>query len=707
MKLSSFPRLLWPLLFIFIFVGCGQAILPGWPALAQTDTLEKQEGQPLQKSSVASLVATTTGRPHRDEDATYHAYSYFLLGMIYEGRALDFEYRLRVSLVREPGGREELANLMTERDALWLKAIAAFKQTLLFAPQAHLAHRHIAFAYFKLNRSQAAMEHLSQAASLAPDDFMTHYELGQWLEQEGQIDAALAAYEVARKAEDSTEKKTYLPRLLLHLGDLYTLQENLEAGLEVYRQLLKLTQEGYGHMEISPVVVHTRLGLLLLRAERPEEAREQISAARKFGLPEARYHILMGQVHLQLKEYDEAIKQSRAFLKERPGNVEGFRLLVQIYEAWGQPSQAIIECEASLAQDEGNFGLRYLLGELYEKTGDVEKAAEYFAETIEQEKRFLPSYLKLAKIYESKGDYALALEVLLSAVGKGLWSGEVARSIEGVLENLPEPLKAAIYLEGTSGQETNFAYWYVLGRLYNDVGESQKSMASFSEAARLQPHLWVAYMYMAFLKMDEEDIDEAIEVLEQGLTKNVGEIVLYKMLSQLLVEKEDFVRAEEILLRSLILDRDDVSLRYLLGIVYDELGQDEKSEQEFLKCLELDPDDPDANNALGYFYAERGKNLDEAVMLIKKALKVEPKNGAYLDSLGWAYFKMGRTEEALKLLEEAASSPLKDSVILDHLGDAYYALGDETRAKEVWTEALTLSPKEKEKLEKKIDSLKR
>ena len=125
-----------------------------------------------------------------------------------------------------------------------------------------------------------------------------------------------------------------------------------------------------------------------------------------------------------------------------------------------------------------------------------------------------------------------------------------------------------------------------------------------------------------------------------------------------------------------------------------------------MKCLELDPDDPDANHALGYLYAERGKNLDEAVRLIKKALKVEPENGAYLDSLGWAYFKMGRTEEALKLLEEAASF-LKDPVILGHLGDAYYALDDEARAKEVWTEALMLSPKEKEKLEKKIDSLKR
>ena len=690
MKLSNFPRPFWPMLFIFVFVGYGQALLSGRAARAQTAALEKEEAQPL---------------PEVKDTAHYHAYSYFLLGMIYETRALESEYLLRASFVHELGSQADLANLVAEREALWLKAIGAFSEALSFAPEAYLVHHHMALAYFKLNQSQVALEHLSQAARLAPEDFMTHYKLGQQLEQKGQIAEALAAYEIALKAKESAEKMAYLPRLLLHLGDLYALQEDLEAGLEVYRQLLKLTEQGYGRMEISPVLIHTRLGLLLLRAERPREALEEISIARKLGLNEARFHFFMAQVHQQLKEYDEAIKESKAFLKERPGNVEGFRLLARIYEASDQPEQAIIECEAYLVQDEENFGLRYLLGELYEKTGNVEKAAEHFAKGIETEKKFLPPYLKLAKIYESKADYARALQVLIRAVGRGLWSGEVARSIDEVLQALPEPLKVATYLEGAFEQEENFAYYYVLGRLYNDVGKSQRSMVSFSEAARLQPHLWVAYMYMAAFKMEEEDIEGAIDILEQGVVKNAGQVVLYKMLGQLLVEKEDFVRAEKFLLKSLILDKDDVSLRYLLAIVYDELDQDEKSEQEFLKCLELDPDNPDANNALGYFYAERGKNLKRAVRLIKKALKAAPKNGAYLDSLGWVYFKMGRTEEALELLEEAASF-LNDPVILDHLGDAYWTLGDKTRAQEMWTKALSLSPKDKEKLEKKLDSLK-
>jgi tetratricopeptide (TPR) repeat protein len=88
--------------------------------------------------------------------------------------------------------------------------------------------------------------------------------------------------------------------------------------------------------------------------------------------------------------------------------------------------------------------------------------------------------------------------------------------------------------------------------------------------------------------------------------------------------------------------------------------------------------------------------------MIKKALEIEPNNGAYLDSLGWLYFKKGQTEEAIKELEKA-SALLKDPVIFDHLGDAYFKIGDIENAKNNWQESLSLEPaqdKVKEKLEK-------
>jgi len=106
-------------------------------------------------------------------------------------------------------------------------------------------------------------------------------------------------------------------------------------------------------------------------------------------------------------------------------------------------------------------------------------------------------------------------------------------------------------------------------------------------------------------------------------------------------------------------------------------------------------------NSLGYIYVEQGYDLDEAIVLIKKALEIDPENGAYIDSLGWAYFKKGMIEEALVELERAINV-LPDPEIYDHLGEVYYKMGDNKKAQENWQKSVELrdDPTVKEKLNK-------
>ena len=108
----------------------------------------------------------------------------------------------------------------------------------------------------------------------------------------------------------------------------------------------------------------------------------------------------------------------------------------------------------------------------------------------------------------------------------------------------------------------------------------------------------------------------------------------------------------------------------------------------------------DAYNYLGYMYAEKGVNLDEAIELIGEALKIEPDNGAYIDSLGWAYFQKGMVDEALAELEKAAGLMGDDPTIREHLGDAYRRKGMLGRAAEEWRKALELDPDNEEIREK-------
>src|SRR5437899_10010859 len=89
------------------------------------------------------------------------------------------------------------------------------------------------------------------------------------------------------------------------------------------------------------------------------------------------------------------------------------------------------------------------------------------------------------------------------------------------------------------------------------------------------------------------------------------------------------------------------------------------------EAIRLDPKHADALNYLGYTYAERDMQLEEAVALIQRALAVKPQNGYYLDSLAWAYYKMGRFQEALAEMKRAVAVVPDDPVFLEHLGDFF------------------------------------
>ncbi len=106
----------------------------------------------------------------------------------------------------------------------------------------------------------------------------------------------------------------------------------------------------------------------------------------------------------------------------------------------------------------------------------------------------------------------------------------------------------------------------------------------------------------------------------------------------------------------------------------EKLGDLSGAEAAVRDVLARQPEHPAALNALGYLWADHDRNLEEAVRMIQKALETDPENGAYLDSLGWAYYRLGRLQDARELLERALVRSGGDAVIHEHLGDVYKAL---------------------------------
>jgi len=138
------------------------------------------------------------------------------------------------------------------------------------------------------------------------------------------------------------------------------------------------------------------------------------------------------------------------------------------------------------------------------------------------------------------------------------------------------------------------------------------------------------------------------------------------------------------------------------GAAAEQAGMVQKAAELFKKSIELDPANAARSyNYLGFMWVDRGQNLEEAGTLIKRAVEMEPNNGAYIDSLGWYYFKKGEPEKALpELLKAAGAIKPEDSEVYDHIGDTYQKLGNTSQAVTYWQKAATLDPDNKTLAEK-------
>jgi tetratricopeptide (TPR) repeat protein len=121
-------------------------------------------------------------------------------------------------------------------------------------------------------------------------------------------------------------------------------------------------------------------------------------------------------------------------------------------------------------------------------------------------------------------------------------------------------------------------------------------------------------------------------------------------------------------------------------------------------ALQLYPEHPLVLNYLGYSWVDQGVNLDEGMRMIKRAVEQRPDDGYIVDSLGWAYYRLGNFEEAVKHLEQAVELKPEDPTINDHLGDAYWRVGRKLEARFQWAHARDLKPEPEEldKIEAKL-----
>ena len=233
----------------------------------------------------------------------------------------------------------------------------------------------------------------------------------------------------------------------------------------------------------------------------------------------------------------------------------------------------------------------------------------------------------------------------------------------------------------------------------------QLKQASNLAPEAVEPHLVLAVVYATQNKPDLAVAEYAL-ALTNATKLEPKNIELYKSLGVIYLQQNKRKEAEGIFKLVVNMAADDPQAHFYLGSIYYDSKDYAAAEKELKYAFKLKPDYHEALNFLGYSYLEQDKEINRAGELIRKALSGDPENGAYIDSLGWYFFKKGKFKEAVENLEKAASC-LSDPVIYEHLGDVYLKLGELDNAKLNWGKSLKLDAsqeKVKEKLQKIINN---
>ena len=181
---------------------------------------------------------------------------------------------------------------------------------------------------------------------------------------------------------------------------------------------------------------------------------------------------------------------------------------------------------------------------------------------------------------------------------------------------------------------------------------------------------------------------EANKLLEDGAAKQPTNREFVVGLADLYADQKRTDDAVRVLEQARKTFGDDQTLTMRMASAYEGGGRYADAERELRKLMAEDPLNTDALNSLSYMLADRGLKVAEAVELAQRAVKIEPGNPAFLDTLGWALFKLGRVDEALDPLGKAAAALTGNSVIQDHHGDALAKKGKAAEAVAAWERAL-------------------
>jgi tetratricopeptide (TPR) repeat protein len=312
----------------------------------------------------------------------------------------------------------------------------------------------------------------------------------------------------------------------------------------------------------------------------------------------------------------------------------------------------------------------------------------------------LISLQRLAQGFVFIGDMKGAAEVYQKMLDEDSELVGVREALAELYLRQNEPKRAAEQLrEIIRDSPTNPQAYYFLGAIAYEERRFEEALENYRKALLLGLDNQQVYFDIALANLALQKPREALDYLDRARKKFrrsfVGEFysgIAFMRLKEY-INVLDYFTAAEIVASATETNRLTHHFYFELGAAHERAGKIPEAERYFEKCLTMSPNMAEALNYLGYMWAERSTNLIRAREMIEQAVKLNPTNAAYLDSLGWVLFKQGHTREALEPIRKTVElSEEPDPTLFDHLGDVYAAMNDLPKAREFWRKSIEIEP---------------
>jgi len=610
------------------------------------------------------------------------------------------------------------------------RAIEEYKLALNADPDSPQLNDSLGDLYFRTGKVHEAEVTAHNLLKSHPDDVDAHKLLGriylrQLGEGENSTGSAAAAANVLAQAITEFEKIILLqPKDVedrMVLGQLYNVKHDATKAEEAFRAA----------QNIEPDSEDVVLNLARLYAESGDT---QHAAKVIQEVPEAqrtpKMELMLGAAYDQLKQPKDSIAAYRRAADLEPGDPQTLDALAQALLNDNQLDEALKQYKDLAAADPENDEALIHVSEIQRRQGQFEDALA----TIQKARKLDPNSLEagynegllldvLGRFDEAAKTYQAMVD--LTSHANGAYTNEEKNNRSIFLERL-----GAVSLEENKTDDAVSAYQKMIdlggdpairgyqGQVdaYRNEKQYDKAIEISKKAVAADPKNRDLKMMLAGELADAGQVDAAMSMVSGLLNNSNDDRTVWLAIGQMNIRLRRWKEAEDAFAKADPLTtkkEDKIYLLFLRGELADRQKHQDQAETYFKQVLDLDATNAMTLNYMGYMLADKGERLPEALKMIRKAVDTEPMNGAYLDSLGWVYFKLGEYELAEDNLRRAVDRDQTDPTVHEHLGDLYEKTGRIRLAAAQWELSLAefnksapadIEPGDIAKVQKKLES---